>query len=74
MAEMKDGGHPTTHEYAMDLISRAFSVTTLSYEEAIAIYLRARGILRDDSEMMAGPIPPDWTPEVVHPAQAETQQ
>lgn len=41
-----------THNEAMDLIRRAASVTTLSYEEAVAIYLRARGILMDGQEML----------------------
>jgi hypothetical protein len=51
-----------SHDEAMTLISRASSVTTLSYEEAIAVYLRARGILRDGNEMLGAPIPDDWSP------------
>lgn len=51
-----------THDEAMSLISRAHSVTTLSYEEAIAIYLRSRGILGDGEEVLGAPIPRDWVP------------
>ena len=51
-----------THNEAMDLIRRAASVTTLSYEEAVAIYLRARGILIDGQEMLGAAVPADWQP------------
>lgn len=50
------------HDEAMSLIYGAHSVTTLSYEEVIAIYLRARGILRDGEEMLGAPIPSEWSP------------
>lgn len=53
---------PDTHEKAMDSILRCAGVSTLSYEEAIAVYLRARGILRDEARVMAEPIPEDWSP------------
>jgi hypothetical protein len=53
---------PDTHEREMDTIRSASSVTILSYEEAVACYLRARGILRDDAELMCSPVPPGWTP------------
>lgn len=53
-----------SHAEAMALISGAHSATTLSYEEAIAVYLRARGILRDGNEMLGAPIPADWNPTV----------
>lgn len=57
-----------THDEAMGVISRACTVTILSYEEAIGIYLRERGILRDEhcagqpGEMLGAPIPLDWQP------------
>jgi len=51
-----------THDEAMSLISRANSVTTLRYEEAIAVYLRARGILRDGQDFLGASIPSDWQP------------
>ena len=51
-----------THHGAMTLIDCACTVTTLSYEEAIAIYLRARGILADGAEMLGAPIPSGWVP------------
>lgn len=53
-----------THEAAMEAILAACGVTTLSYEEAIAIYLRGRGILRDGARVLGSPIPPGWTPDV----------
>lgn len=51
-----------SHSDAMALIFGALSVTTLSYEEAIAIYLRARGILDDGNEMMGAAVPWHWVP------------
>lgn len=51
-----------SHEAAMQTILNASGVSTLSYEEAVACYLRARGILRDDAEYMCGPIPHAWEP------------
>jgi hypothetical protein len=50
------------HDEAMSLIRRAHSVTILSYEEAIAVYLRARGILNDGEKVLGAPIPADWSP------------
>lgn len=41
----------------------ALSVTTLSYEEAVAVYLRARGILDDGAVSLGDPIPQDWEPK-----------
>lgn len=51
-----------THDEAMQFISRTLTVTTLSYEEAIAVYLRFRGILNDGNEVLGAPIPKDWQP------------
>lgn len=51
-----------THDEAMRLLRDVG--TTLSYEETVAIYLRARGILRDGQEMLGAPIPDDWKPTV----------
>lgn len=51
-----------THAEAMEIIRNAYSVTTLSYEEVIAIYLRSRGILNDDADLLGAPIPCDWKP------------
>ena len=56
---------PMTHSEALDLICKACTVTILSYDEAIAIYLRARGFLRDGSPVMGAPVPDDWAPEPV---------
>ena len=56
---------PMTHSEALDLICKACTVTILSYDEAIAIYLRARGFLRDGSPVMGAPVPDDWVPEPV---------
>lgn len=50
------------HEAAMSLIHGAATVRALSYEEAICVYLRARGILRDTSATLAAPLPPGWQP------------
>jgi hypothetical protein len=50
------------HAAAMDLIHGAATVSSLSYEEAIAVYLRARGILKDTSTTLAAPIPQGWMP------------
>ena len=52
-----------THDKSMKLIARTLTVTTLSYEEAIAIYLRSRGILKDGNEMLGAPVPDDWNPD-----------
>lgn len=54
-----------THDEAMDLIAETLTVTVLSYDEAIAIYLRARGFLRDGSPVLGAPVPDDWAPEPV---------
>lgn len=51
-----------THEEAMDFIRAAHTVTTLSYEEVISVYLRARGILQDGADMLGAPIPRQWEP------------
>lgn len=53
---------PTDHDGAMSMILGAASVSPPSYEEAIAIYLRARGILNDGTGLMSAPIPSDWEP------------
>lgn len=58
----KSASDETSHEYAMDLIIRGASMSTLSYEEAIGVYLRARGILNDGARILGAPIPPDWEP------------
>jgi hypothetical protein len=50
------------HDEAMSLIFGAHTVSMLSYEEAIAIYLRARGILVDHAAELAAEIPPNWKP------------
>lgn len=52
-----------THDEAMDLILGAAGMTVLSYEEAIAVYLRARKILNDGERTLGAPIPADWTPQ-----------
>jgi hypothetical protein len=46
-----------THDEVMKLILGAASVTTLSYDEVVAIYLRGRGIVQDDAEYMGEPLP-----------------
>ena len=56
---------PMTHSEALDLICKACTVTILSYDEAIAIYLRARGFLRDGSPVLGAPVPDDWAPQPV---------
>lgn len=53
---------PLSHEQAMQVIYDAMTVSTLSYEEAIAVYLRSRQILNDDPERLGDPVPKDWTP------------
>lgn len=45
-----------THEEAIQTIMSAASVATLSYEEAVLGYCRARGYIRDDAEMMCDPL------------------
>ena len=62
------------HNGAMEYVLGAASVTTLSYEEAIATYLRARGILRDGAKALADPIPRDWAPMTPRQIVAEVQQ
>lgn len=52
-----------SHNEALHLIQSAHSVSTLSYEEAISIYLRARGILRDGQKLLSAPVPEDWDPQ-----------
>ncbi len=51
-----------SHDQAVQTILNASGVSTMSYEEAVACYLRARGILRDEAAYMSGPIPEDWVP------------
>lgn len=46
-----------SHDEAMDLITGACTVSFLSYEEAIAVYLRARGVLSDGAKTLGAPIP-----------------
>lgn len=45
-----------THEEAIMTIMSAASVTTLSYEEAVLGYCRARGYIRDDAKKMCDPL------------------
>jgi hypothetical protein len=59
---MNDVGN-CTHSEAMGMIRAANTVTILNYEEAIAIYLRARGILNDGQNMLGDLIPLDWKPK-----------
>lgn len=54
---------PTDHHGAMSMVLGAASVSPPSYEEAIAIYLRARGVLNDDSALLGASIPADWNPQ-----------
>lgn len=51
-----------THAEAMSIICATSYVTGLSYEEAIAVYLRARHILRDEYSVLASPMPTNWEP------------
>lgn len=56
-----------THDEAMHMIYNADGVAHLSYEEVVAVYIRARGILRDEFDGTPGkplgaPIPEDWDP------------
>jgi hypothetical protein len=51
-----------SHDEAMETIVGAAGVATLSYEEAIAAYLRMRGILNDGEEMLGASVPAGWTP------------
>ena len=53
---------PLSHDDAMDLIRKALTVTVISYDEAIAIYLRARGFLCDGAPVLGLPVPEDWLP------------
>jgi hypothetical protein len=61
---LQSGGEftPQTHDAAMQTIVNASGESLLSYEEAIAVYLRERGILRDDAAVLADPIPAGWEP------------
>ena len=54
-----------THEEVMDDVRAILTVTTLSYEEVIALYLRGRGILQDGADLAAAPVPAGWTPPTV---------
>lgn len=45
------------HDDAMDMVRAAARAVTLSYEEAVATYLRARGFLQDDAEVSGAPVP-----------------
>ena len=56
---MRDVGHME----ATDFIYSAASVCALSYAEAVAIYLRARGLLDDGVTHLGAPIPADWEPD-----------
>lgn len=51
-----------THGQAIDLIRNAGREVFLSYEETVAIYLRARGILNDGAAELGAPVPEDWSP------------
>lgn len=51
-----------THDAAMNVIRGAACETALSYEEAVAVYLRLRGILDDGRECKGDPVPADWQP------------
>ena len=53
---------PMSHADAMDIIKASATVTVLSYDEAIAIYLRATGLLADGADMLGAPVPDDWKP------------
>lgn len=44
-----------SHDGAMNLIADVCTVTTLSYEECVLIYVRGRGFIRDDAPIMASP-------------------
>lgn len=48
---------PCSHDAAMDTILAASGMTTLSYEEAIAVYLRLRGFLQDGALPLAAELP-----------------
>ena len=56
-----------THDEAMAIINATAYVKSLSYEEAIAVYLRARHILKDTYDYLASPMPVDWEPTPVPP-------
>jgi hypothetical protein len=53
---------PMSHQDAMDIINASATVTALSYDEAVAIYLRATGLLADGADMLGAPVPDDWKP------------
>jgi hypothetical protein len=61
-AKMNEKLGAMSHNEAMETIIAAAKMSTLSYEEAVACYLRARGILNDNAEYLAGPMPVGWTP------------
>jgi hypothetical protein len=50
------------HAEAIDLIRNTARETFLSYEEAVAVYLRARGFLNDGATELGAPVPEDWSP------------
>lgn len=49
-----------SHAAAMGMVLAAAGVGTISFEQAVAIYLRARCILRDGAECLAAPLPAAW--------------
>lgn len=51
-----------SHEETMQMIINAARMSTASYEEAICIYLRARGILGGAYETLGDAIPDGWVP------------
>jgi hypothetical protein len=51
-----------THEETMQLIYSASRMSTMSYEEVVCCYLRARGILGGAYETLAEAIPEGWVP------------
>lgn len=48
----KRRGRWDTHDEALDTISSAGSVTTLSYEEAALCYARSRGFIVDGADLL----------------------
>lgn len=45
-----------SHDGALKLIGNTLTVTVLSYEEAVLLYVRARGFIRDNAPTMTAPI------------------
>ena len=50
---------PHSHAAAIGLVHAAAGVSMITYEQAIAIYLRARGILFDGAPALADPLARD---------------